>query len=408
MRASAFAELSEEASKKNVKACAATDMERCWNDIDFKKTENHIRKLQTRIAKAYLDGACGKVEVLQNRLIHSSEAKALAVKTVTSKKGKNMPGVDGILWTTPEDKWNAIFDLKRRGYKPSPLKRTCIPKPDGKKRPLGIPTMKDRAMQTLYKYALEPIAEITADPHSYGFRRGKSTRDALNRCVEVLSKYPQNAWVLEADIKGCFDSISHDWVIEHIPMDKLILRKFLESGFLERGNWNPTKRGLPQGGCISTVICNMVLDGLEKELETACNSQVHFIRYADDFIVISASKELLEQSAMPTISSFLAERGLQLSIKKTAITHIENGFDYLGWNVRRDGDPILVEPSKKNLNSFLDKIRNTVKRNPNTTYEHLFAVLTPIIVGWVNYHRDVITSSSLSRAANALISCLEE
>ena len=268
--------------------------------------------------------------------------------------------------------------------------------------------MKDRAMQTLYKYALEPIAEITADPHSYGFRNGKSTRDALNRCVEVLSKHPQNAWVLEADIEGCFDNISHDWVIEHIPMDKLILRKFLESGFLEQGNWNPTKRGLPQGGCISTVVCNMVLDGLEKELETACNSHVHFIRYADDFIVISASKELLEQSAMPTISSFLAERGLQLSVKKTAITHIENGFDYLGWNVRRDGEPIFVEPSKKNLNSFLDKIRNTVKRNPHTTYEHRFAVSTPIIVGWVNYHRDVITSSSLCRASYALVSCLEE
>jgi len=360
-----------------------------------------------RLAQAYQDGAYGKVKALQQMLIHSKEAKALTVKTVTTNKGKNTPGVDGVLWTTPEDKWNVIFDLRRRGYNPLPLKRVYIPKSNGEERPLSIPTMKDRAMQTLYKFALEPIAETTADPHSYGFRRGKCTRDAINRCVEVLS-CPENTWVLEADIQSCFDNISHEWLMEHIPMDKEILRKFLKSGFIEQRTWNPTEQGIPQGGSISTVICNMALDGLESELDTACRSKVHFIRYADDFIVIGANKELLEGTAMQTIVSFLEKRGLELSPDKTAFTHIEDGFDFLGWNVRRDGEEVLVEPSKKNLSSFLGKIRNIIKRNPHTTFEQRFATLTPNMLGWVNYHKGVITSSSLSHAANDILSCLEE
>lgn len=403
-----FAELLKGVSKISVKSCAAADMGRCWNDIDFKKTKGHIKKLQMRLAKAFQDGAYGKAEFLQHKLIHSFEAKALAVKVVTSNTGKHTPGVDGVLWTTPEDKWNAIFDLGRRGYKPSPLRRIYIPKSNGEKRPLSIPTIKDRAMQTLYKFALEPIAEITADLHSYGFRSGKCAQDAIKRCVEVLSKYPENTWVLEADIKSCFDSISHDWVMEHIPMDKLTLRKFLTSGFIEQEEWNPTEQGIPQGGPISAVICNMVLDGLEKELETTCCSKVHLIRYADDFIVIGASRELLERSAMPSIRSFLVKRGLQLSVEKTAITHIEDRFDFLGWNVRRDDGQILVEPSKKNLSSFLGKIRNIIKRNPHTTFEQRLVILTPNLGGWVNYHKGIVTSSSLNRAANDILSCLEE
>ena len=388
------------------KACASTNMVKGWNDIDFKKTENHVKKLQMRLSRAYQDGAFGKMESLQHMIIHSSEAKALAVKVVTTNRGKNTPGIDGVLWTTPEDKMNAVFDLRPRGYKPSPLKRVYIPKAGDKKRPLSIPTMKDRAMQTLYKFALEPIAEITADPHSYGFRSGKCTRDAIKRCVEVLSA-PEQTWVLKADIKGCFDNISHSWAMKHIPIDKSILRKFLESGFVERKKWNPIERGVPQGGSISTVICNMVLDGLETEVEAACRHQVHFVRYADDFIVIGACKELLKRSAMQRIKPFLAERGLQLSAEKTVIINIEDGFDFLGWNVRRDGGQVLVEPSSKNLSSFLDKIKNVVRCYPSSTFERSM-VLYPIIVGWVNYHKGIITESSLSRAGNDVLSCLGE
>ncbi len=387
------------------KACASADMVKGWNDIDFKKTENHVKKLQMRISRAYQDGAFGKMKSLQHKIIHSSEAKALAVKAVTTNRGKNTSGIDGVLWTTPEDKMNAVFDLRPRGYKTLPLKRVYIPKADGKKRPLSIPTMKDRAMQTLYKFALEPIAEITADPHSYGFRKGKCTRDAVKRCVEVLSA-PEQTWVLKADIKGCFDNISHSWVMEHIPIDKSILLKFLKSGFIEQRKWNPTERGISQGGSISSVICNMVLDGLEKELETACHSEVHFVRYADDFIVISARKELLERSAMQTIKPFLAKRGLQLSIKKTVIIHIKDGFDFVGWNVRKDDEQVLVEPSTKNLNSFLDKINDVIKFYPYSKYERHTAS-EPIIVRWVDYHRGIITESSLSRVGNAVYRALE-
>lgn len=265
-----------------MKMYTTSDKACCWEDINFTVVKRNVKKLQKRIAMAFGNDDTDKVVLLQNMLIHSFYAKALAVKIVTSNRGKYTAGIDNVVWITPEDKFNAIYSLSRRGYKPRPLKRIYIPKSNGKMRPLSIPIMKDRAMQTLYKLALEPIAEYSGDVNSYGFRQNRSARDAVVRCIEVLSMSQKLDWVLKADIKNCFDDIDHRWVMEYIPLDSKVLRRFLKSGYMDRSVFYPTVKGIPQGGCISSVICNMVLDGLEQCLDEHTCKSVYMIRYADD------------------------------------------------------------------------------------------------------------------------------
>lgn len=274
----------------NAKACAPSNAPRSWDSIDWKAATVYVKKLQMRIAKAQKEGRHGKVQSLQWLLTHSFYAKELAVKRVTENKGKRTPGVDKILWTTKKAKFEAIATLRRYGYQPQPLRRVYLRKPNGKLRPLGIPTMTDRAMQTLYKFALEPVAETTGDPNSYGFRMGRCTQDAAVQCAATMARKDRAQWVLEGDIKGCFDNISHEWIERHIPMDKEILHKFLKCGYIDTGRLFPTKAGTPQGGTISPTIANMVLDGLETILNKAfhprhvngakVNHKVNFIRYA--------------------------------------------------------------------------------------------------------------------------------
>ena len=237
-----------------------------WDTIDWDRARAYVKKLQTRIAKAQIEGKHGKVQSLQWMLTHSFYAKALAVKRVTGNRGKRTSGVDGVLWSTKKAKYEAIDKLKRHGYNPQPLRRVYIRKSNGKMRPLGIPTMLDRSMQTLYKMALEPIAETTADPNSYGFRIGRCTQDAAVQCYIVLACENKAQWILEGDIKGCFDNISHDWLITNIPMDKSVLKQFLKAGVVFKDELFPTDDGTPQGGVISPILANLALDGMEKVL----------------------------------------------------------------------------------------------------------------------------------------------
>lgn len=216
-----------------------------WRQVDWRAVRRNARRLQVRIVKATQEGRSGKVKALQRLLTHSHSGRLLAVKRVTENRGRRTPGVDQELWDTPGKKAAAVPSLRQRGYEPQPLRRVYIPKSNGKMRPLGIPTMRDRAMQALYLLALDPIAETTGDRNSYGFRPKRSTADAIEQCFIALSPRRSAKWVLEGDIKSCFDRISHDWLLAHVPMDKAILRKWLKAGFMEKHAFHPTDDGTP-------------------------------------------------------------------------------------------------------------------------------------------------------------------
>lgn len=401
----------------NGKPCASPGIATCWEAIDWQKALAYVKKLQVRIVKAQKEGHYSKVKSLQWLLTHSFYAKALAVKRVTSNQGKRTSGVDHELWLTPQAKWSAISKLNRRGYRPQPLRRHYIPKKNGKMRPLGIPTMTDRAMQTLYKFSLEPIAETYADPNSYGFRIGRSTHDAIEQCFTDLNKGKSPEWILEGDIKGCFDHISHEWLLENIPMDTQILEKWLKCGYVETRKLFPTDEGAPQGGTISPTLMNMTLDGLERLLQERLptrqkvNGRTHFnklnfVRYADDFIITGESPEFLRDKVLPIVKEFLTERGLQLSEEKTVITHIEDGFDFLGKNIRKYNGKLLIKPSKTSVKSFLEKVRSIIKGNKSTKQETLIRKLNPVIRGWVNNQRYVVSSKVFSRVDYEIYKCL--
>ena len=349
-----------------------------------------VRKLQLRIAKAHRDGKPGRVKALQRILTRSRAARVLAVWRVTTNKGKRTPGVDRVLWKTPEQRTEAVTVLKRMGYRSQPLRRIHIPKKNGKLRPLSIPTMHDRAMQALYLQALIPIAEETADPNSYGFRPDRSAADAIEQCHTLLSRKTSPQWILEGDIRSCFDTISHAWLMDNIPMDKAVLGQWLKAGYVDKKVLFPTEQGTPQGGIASPTLANMVLDGLEKLLKERFprGSKVNFVRYADDWIVTGPSKEMLEHHVLPVIVSFLRERGLEISPEKTRVVHIRDGFTFLGQRVRKYGEKCLTQPSPESVKSLLEKTRNVMKEARSKSQEWLIETLNPIIRGWANYHRN--------------------
>jgi RNA-directed DNA polymerase len=254
-------------TEKSEKLSYREKLEFQWKTIDWKKAENEVNRLQIRIAKATQKKKWNTVKRLQYLLTHSYYAKALAVRKVTTNKGRNTSGVDKELWTTTASKMRAVLSLTDKNYKSKPLRRVFIEKKGKKaKRPLGIPCMYDRAMQALYALALDPVSEVTADTKSFGFRKNRCSQDACEWIFHALSRKVSAEWVLEGDIKGCFDHISHEWLIENIPMDKSVLKQFLKAGFVFENKLFPTDDGTPQGGVISPILANMALDGMQKVL----------------------------------------------------------------------------------------------------------------------------------------------
>ncbi|GHU55926.1 group II intron reverse transcriptase/maturase [Bacteroidia bacterium] len=408
--------LNEEKQMDGVKTKCASSLS-CmlhWSDIDWNKCESGVKKLQRRIVKAWQEKEYGKVKSLQYLLTNSFEAKALAVKRVTSNKGGNTSGVDKVRWSTPNSKVKAVQSLKKRGYRPLPFKRVFIEKGNGKKRPLGIPTMKDRAMQSLYLMALEPIAETVADGNSYGFRRKRSTADAVDALHRLLSRSYSPQWILEGDIKGCFDHISHNWLMNNIPIDKSILGKWLKCGVVYNKCLSPTEEGTPQGGIISPTLANMTLDGLEalvkehygvkyqKEKKRLYYPKVHLVRYADDFVVTATDRETLE-NIKGMITIFLEERGLSLSEEKTVITHIDDGFDFLGFNMRKYNGKLLIKPSRKGQKKLTEKLHEVVFRNKAAAQNKLIVKLNPVLTGWGNYYRHVVSKKVFCKMDHILV-----
>lgn len=382
-----------------------------WASINWENIKQRVKSLQLRIAKATREGRRHKVKALQWLLTHSWAAKVLAVKRVTENKGKRTAGVDGVLWSTLKAKLQGALSLNRKDYKSSPLRRIYIAKKDGKQRPIGIPTFTDRAFQALHLLALEPIAETLADKGSYGFRIKRGCHDAIERCYIHLSRKDSASWILEGDIKGCFDNISHQWLMDNIPTDKKILKQWLKAGVVDKKILQHTDKGTPQGGIISPTLSNMTLDGLEKKIDErfditirpdGCRGnnlhKIHLIRYADDFIVTASNKEILIEVVKPLIEDFLAKRGLQLSQEKTKITHVKEGFEFLGQTIRRvPNGKLIITPSKDSVKSVVSKIKFMINKHRGNKTAVLIRNLNPIITGWTNYHRHVCSKRCFSK-----------
>jgi len=361
-----------------------------WKDIDWKTVYRSVNKLQTRIAKAVKQKKWNLVKRLQYLLTHSHYAKLLAVRRICQNKGKRTAGVVGERWLTPKAKMNAARMLTNKKYKAKPLRRVYIEKYDKKeKRPLSIPTMHDRAMQMLYALALSPVTETLADRNSFGFRKSRSTKDACEQVFHCTKSKNSAQWILEGDIKGCFDNINHDWLLKNVLMNKKILRQFLKAGFVYDRDLFPTEAGTPQGGVISPILANVTLDGIEAMIDEKYHprkywynpKKVNFVRYADDFIVTANTEETANE-VKEMIGQFLKERGLELSEEKTKVTHIDDGFDFLGWNFRKYKGKLLIKPSKKSIDKVTHIIGDIIKRGKAWKQSDLIKTLNPVIIGW--------------------------
>ena len=381
-----------------------------WNQINWEQAEAYINRLQIRIVKATLEEKWRLVKRLQYLITNSFYGRAMAVKRVISNKGKNTPGIDGAVWKTDKEKEDAIRNLQTKGFTASPLRRIYIEKFGKKeKRPLGIPTMFDRAMQALQLLGLEPVAETKADTVSFGFRKYRGAFDAKEYAFSILCRKDSPQWILEGDIKGCFDNISHEWLTKNVTMDKRVLRQFIKSGFVFENKLYPTKEGTPQGGIISPTLANVTLDGMEKLIKdiywanakgtvSVKNNKykVHLIKYADDFVVTASNKETLE-AIKEMIKIFLLERGLMLSEEKTKITHIKEGFDFLGWNFRKYNDKLIIKPSEKSIRKVKQTISKIIKTNKTSTQEKVIYLLNQVTRGWAEYHHTVCAKETFSK-----------
>lgn len=368
-----------------------------WKSINWKKMSRIVHRLQVRIVKAEKAKNREKVRSLQRLLARSFAGMLNAVKRVTSNRGKRTPGVDNVLLDTPAKKWQQAQRLNAAGYNSQPLKRIYVPKTNGKKRPLGIPVMHDRSEQALELLGLDPVSECNADSHSYAFRMKRSIHDAIGACYNALRLKGSAKWILEGDIKGFFDFICHKWLLSKIPTRKSKLTQWLKAGYLEKGVFYPTEEGTPQGGVISPTLANMVLDGMEVLTSTfKRQDKIHFVRYADDFIITGSSKEILAERVQPLVEEFLKERGLSLSAEKTKISHINDGFDFLGFNIRKYKNKLLIKPAKSSILKIKGKVRELIKMNKSIKTKDLIKLLNQVLRGWGNNYRHVVSKNIFS------------
>jgi len=369
-----------------------------WEQVNWFRVKafvfrTQVRRLAVRF-ESIREERWGKAKALQHLLSRSFYGRLWAVKRITANKGSRTAGIDRVTWNSASQRWRAVLNLNVRGYKASPLRRIYIPKSNGKRRPLGIPTLHDRAMQELFALGLRPIAETTGDSHSYGFREKRSLHDAIRMTFLSLSTKVAAKWILEADIRACFDCISHDWLLVNIPLPNRILRQWLKCGYMESSTLYPTDGGTPQGGIISPILCNMALDGLQDLVIKGRNKKrrkLNVIRYADDFIITGATPEILLDEIKPALVGFLAARGLSLSVEKTKLSHINDGFNFLGFNVRKYHHKLLIKPQDGKAGELLFKVKALLTSHRGIPFHVLLIKLNRLVRGWAFAFRRVVS-----------------
>ena len=399
-----------------------------WKTIPWRKLERKVFKLQTRIFKASHRGDMKAVRRLEKTLMRSWSAKCLAVRRVTQdNQGKRTAGIDGIKSLTPEQRLELVNQLSLSG-RAKPTRRVWIPKPgrEGEKRPLGIPTIADRALQALVKLALEPEWEARFEPNSYGFRPGRGCHDAIEAIYNGV--FLKAKYVLDADISKCFDQINQESLLAKLSTSPTLRRQikaWLKSGVIDQGQWFATSAGTPQGGVVSPLLANIALHGMETHIKQAfprwnasmgghCQSP-HLIRYADDLVVLHADLAVVKQ-CQQMLLEWLTQMGLMLHPSKTRITHTLHsyedrvGFDFLGFTVRQFpagkyhtahnsyGTPLgfktLIQPSQISIKRHQEKLKQIIQRHQAATQSQLIDALNPVIIGWSNYFSTVVSSEA--------------
>lgn len=384
-----------------------------WKEIPWIIVERTVLRIQKRIFRATREGDFRNVKFLQKLLSGSRDARLLAIRRVTQlNNGRYTAGIDGKIYDKDEDRellFEEIKDVDLNTYKCMAVLRVFIPKPNkDEKRPLGIPTIIDRVLQMIVKLALEPEFEAKFERNSYGFRPGRRCMDAIHAIHGTIAQRKgakSSAWILDADIAKCFDNIDHEALLQKIPVFQNVIRGWLKAGAIEFGRFTKTVKGTPQGGIISPLLANIALDGMD-QLFGAINSSgkyccpshryggnkgIMIVRYADDFVVIAPSREILVEYVIPRLREFLRERGLSLSGAKTRIIHREEGFDFLGFHVQQFAGTYnklcTVRPAKGNVQRLLGEVKKVLMENKQTTQEKVIDILNPKLRGWANYFR---------------------